>query len=29
MPAFAGTLTPEELEGLVTFLQSRKAPPSR
>jgi ubiquinol-cytochrome c reductase cytochrome b subunit len=29
MPAFAGTLTPEELDALVAFLQSRKAPPTR
>jgi ubiquinol-cytochrome c reductase cytochrome b subunit len=29
MPAFAGTLKPEELEVLVDFLMSRKAPPPR
>jgi ubiquinol-cytochrome c reductase cytochrome b subunit len=29
MPAFAGTLKPEELSALVAFLQSRKAPPAR
>jgi hypothetical protein len=27
MPAFAGTLKPEELDLLVDFLVSRKAPP--
>jgi ubiquinol-cytochrome c reductase cytochrome b subunit len=26
MPAFAGTLTPEEVNDLIAFLQSRKAP---
>jgi ubiquinol-cytochrome c reductase cytochrome b subunit len=26
MPAFAGTLKPEELDALVAFLRSRKAP---
>jgi ubiquinol-cytochrome c reductase cytochrome b subunit len=29
MPAFAGTLKPEELDSLVAFLQTRKAPPVR
>jgi ubiquinol-cytochrome c reductase cytochrome b subunit len=29
MPAFAGNLTPEELEALTAFLQSRKAPAPR
>jgi len=29
MPAFAGTLKPEELDRLVDFLVSRKAPPPR
>lgn len=29
MPAFAGTLKPEELDRLVEFLMSRKAPPPR
>jgi ubiquinol-cytochrome c reductase cytochrome b subunit len=29
MPAFAGTLKPEELTALVAFLQTRKAPPAR
>ena len=29
MPAFAGTLKPEELDRLVDFLLSRKAPPPR
>jgi ubiquinol-cytochrome c reductase cytochrome b subunit len=29
MPGFAGTLKPEELEALVAFLQSRKAPAAR
>jgi ubiquinol-cytochrome c reductase cytochrome b subunit len=29
MPAFAGTLKPEELDQLVDFLVSRKAPPPR
>ena len=29
MPAFAGILKPEELESIVAFLQSRKAPASR
>jgi ubiquinol-cytochrome c reductase cytochrome b subunit len=29
MPAFAGTLKPEELAALVAFLQSRKAPATR
>jgi ubiquinol-cytochrome c reductase cytochrome b subunit len=29
MPGFAGTLKPAELDALVAFLQSRKAPPVR
>ncbi|HEY8091626.1 MAG TPA: cytochrome b N-terminal domain-containing protein [Polyangiaceae bacterium] len=29
MPAFAGTLKPAELDALVAFLQSRRAPPPR
>jgi ubiquinol-cytochrome c reductase cytochrome b subunit len=29
MPAFAGTLSPEELDVLVAFLESRRAPPAR
>jgi ubiquinol-cytochrome c reductase cytochrome b subunit len=29
MPGFAGILTPEELESLVVFLQSRRAPASK
>ncbi len=29
MPAYAGNLRPDELEVLVQFLMSRKAPPFR
>jgi mono/diheme cytochrome c family protein len=29
MPAFAGTLKPEELDALVAFLKTRKAPAPR
>jgi ubiquinol-cytochrome c reductase cytochrome b subunit len=29
MPAFAGILKPDELETIVAFLQTRKAPASR